>query len=201
MGLMVDRDEVLHQIDIGKGCATVADGGSILTYLRELGQKIRALPTTYLVHCGECKYYSEVCVKDGVSAEDYCSCGCRKGEELKPMSYDIRLAVIVDGTNIYAAVAGPELSSPTFNLRDMFVACMAWDYSMGEYYPCADVIEKVKRGIAELKKNPKKYDKLNPPNGWGNREGALHALVSLRDCIYETAEKIPIEHLYMTWGC
>lgn len=83
MGLMVDLDEVLRQIDIGKGCATVADGGSILTYLLELGQKIRALPTTYLVHCGECKYYSELCVKDGVSAEDYCSCGCRKGKEFE----------------------------------------------------------------------------------------------------------------------
>ena len=99
MGLMVDLDEVLRQIDIGKGCATVADGGSILTYLLELGQKIRELPTTYLVHCGECKYYSELCVKDGVSAEDYCSCGCRKGKEFEPVSYDIRLAVKVDGTD------------------------------------------------------------------------------------------------------
>lgn len=116
------------------------------------------------------------------------------------MSYDIRLAVIVDGTNIYAAVAEPELSSPTYNLRDMFVACMNWDYSMGEYYPCADVIEKADRGIAELKKHPKKYDKFNPPNGWGDRRGAIRVLESLDDCIKETAEKIPIEHLYMSWG-
>lgn len=200
MGLMVDREKVLRQIDIGKGCATVADGGSILTYLLELGQKIRALPTTYLVHCGECKYYSELCVKDGVSAEDYCSCGCRKGKELELVSYDITLAVKVDGTDIFAYVAEPELSSPTYNLREMFTTCMDWDYSQGVYYPCDVVAEKVQRGIEDLYKFPAKYDKLNPSNGWGSRKAALDTLKSLRACIEETTKKIPIEHLYMSWG-
>ena len=200
MGLMVDLEEVLRQIDIGKGCATVADGGSILTYLLELGQRIRELPTTYLVHCGECKYYSELCVKDGVSAEDYCSCGCRKGEEFKPMSYDIRLAVKVDGTDFFADIAEPELSSPTFNLREMFETCMDWDYSLDVYYPCKEVAEKVKKGIEELNKFPEKYNKYNSPNGWGNRMDAINVLESLADCIRETTDDIPIEHLYMSWG-
>lgn len=200
MGLMVDREEVLRQIDIGKGCATVADGGSILMYLLELGRKIRELPTTYLVHCGECKYYSELCVKDGVSAEDYCSCGCRNGKELELVSYDISLAVKVDGTSIYANIATPELSDPTFNLREMFVACMNWDYSLGIYYPCKEVAEKVERGIKELYKFPEKYDKFNSPNGWGDRRGAIETLESLETCIEETTREIPIEHLYMTWG-
>ena len=199
MGLMVDREEVLRQIDIGKGCATGADGGSILTYLLELGHRIRELPTTDLVHCGECKHYS-VCVNDGVSAEDYCSIGCRNGKELEPVSYDITLAVKIDGTDLFAYVAEPELSSPTYNLREMFETCMDWDYSQGVYYPCKEVAEKVKMGIEELYKFPEKYDKFNPPNGWGDRRGAIRVLESLDDCIKETAEKIPIEHLYMSWG-
>ena len=116
------------------------------------------------------------------------------------MSYDIRLAVKVDGTDILADVAEPELASPTFNLREMFVTCMDWDYSQGVYYPCKEVTEKVKRGIEELYKFPEKYDKLNPPNGWGDRRGAIKALESLETCIEETAKKIPIDHLYMRWG-
>lgn len=116
------------------------------------------------------------------------------------MSYDIRLAVKVDGTDIFADIAEPELSSPTYNLREMFETCMDWDYSQGVYYPCKEVAEKVKRGIEELRKFPEKYDKFNPPNGWGSREGALRTLVSLGECIEETTKKIPIEHLYMSWG-
>lgn len=116
------------------------------------------------------------------------------------MSYDIRLAVKVDRTDIFADVAEPELSSPTFNLREMFETCMDWDYSQGVYYPCKEVAEKVKRGIEELYKFPEKYDKLNPPNGWGDRRGAIKTLESLETCIEETAKRIPIEHLYMSWG-
>ena len=115
------------------------------------------------------------------------------------MSYDIRLAVKVDGTNLYADIAEPERSSPTYNLRDMFVACMDWDYSQGEYYKCEEVLQKVERGIRELSTRPSVYNKYNPSNGWGSRTGAIEALESLRECIYEEAEYIPIEHLYMHW--
>lgn len=115
------------------------------------------------------------------------------------MSYDIRLAVKVDGTDIFAEIAEPEYSSPTYNLRDMFVACMDWDYSQGEYYKCEEVLQKVERGIRELSTKPNEYKKYNPPNGWGSRKTAIEALESLRKCIYEEAKYIPIEHLYMCW--
>lgn len=116
------------------------------------------------------------------------------------LSYDIALEVIVDGTNIYAAVAEPELSNPSYFLRDMFVACMAWDYDVGECYPCADVIKKVETGIKQLKCFPQAYDKFNPTNRQENREIAILVLESLRKCINDTASWIPIEHLYMRWG-
>lgn len=115
------------------------------------------------------------------------------------MSYDIRLAVKVDGTDIYADIAEPEYSSPTYNLRDMFVACMDWDYSQGEYYKCDDVLYKVESGIRELTFRPNIYDAYNPSNGWGSRQSAIEVLKSLRECILEQARYIPIEHLYMRW--
>lgn len=50
------------------------------------------------------------------------------------MSYDIRFGVKVDGMDGYIAVIDmPEYDSPTYNLRDMFVACMDWDYSQGKW--------------------------------------------------------------------
>ncbi len=115
------------------------------------------------------------------------------------MSYDLEVAVKVDGTELFAQIATPEYKSPTYNLREMFVACMGWNYSQHKYYKCSDVILNIEQGIRELATNRKEYEKYNPPNGWGSIESARKALESLRVCIYETAEYIPIEHLYMRW--
>lgn len=125
------------------------------------------------------------------------------------MSYDIEICVKVEGCDKYAMIAEPEYSSPTYNLGKMFRACMDWDYSQSEqdengkwqtcYYPCNFVIEKVERGIKELRSNRKKYLKYNPSNGWGSIDSAIEALESLRACIYEQAEEIPLECLYMRW--
>lgn len=115
------------------------------------------------------------------------------------MSYDIRICVKIDGLDKYAAIAAPEYDDPTYNLRDMFVACMGWEYEQGVKYPCAKVIEYVNEGIKELRTNREKYVKYNAPNGWGTIVSAIEALESLRDCIYEESEHIPIEHLYMGW--
>lgn len=115
------------------------------------------------------------------------------------MSYDLRIAVKIEGLDKFADIAIPEYDSPTYNLRDMFAACMDWNYKQGEYYPCSDVLPKIERGITELIIKPKQYDKYNPSNGWGSREGAIEVLESLRTCILEEAESIPIEHLWMCW--
>lgn len=115
------------------------------------------------------------------------------------MSYDIRISVKVEGLDKFAVISAPEYDSPTYNLREMFVACMNWDYSQGKYYPCKDVLPKVEKGIFELMTKPEHYNKYNPSNGWGSRASAISALESLRKCILENAEEIPIEHLWMSW--
>ena len=115
------------------------------------------------------------------------------------MSYDIRICVKIEGYHGYAEIDEPEYDSPTYNLGDMFRACMDWNYTQGQEYPCDYVIKKVEHGINELRTHRAKYEKYNPPNGWGDLDEAIRVLESLRECIYQNAENIPIEYLYMRW--
>lgn len=125
------------------------------------------------------------------------------------MSYYIEISVKVEGCDKYAKIAEPKYNDPTYNLGKMFRVCMGWDYSQSEpdetgkyvkkYYPCDFVIEKVETGIRELRTNRKKYEQYKPSNGWGSMSSAIEALESLRACIYEEAEYIPINCLYMSW--
>jgi len=115
------------------------------------------------------------------------------------MSYDITISVKVEGIDRYIGIATPEHDCPTYNLGDMFRACMDWDYSQGDYYKCSEIIGKIERGISELRYNRREYEQFSPPNGWGDIDGALRTLISIRKCIYEEAKRIPIEHLYLSW--
>jgi hypothetical protein len=122
------------------------------------------------------------------------------------MSYDIRFGVKVEGMGGYiATIDEPEHSSPTYNLRNMFVACMDWDYEQGKWYNCAEVIPKFLRGVGELRSHPKKYEKYNAPNGWGTVGPALETLESVVKKAKEITEgrwtwnEIPLEHLWMRW--
>ena len=122
------------------------------------------------------------------------------------MSYDIRFGVKVEGMDGYiATIDEPEYSSPTYNLRDMFVACMDWSYTQGEWYNCAEVIPKFERGVHELRFNGAKYKKYNATNGWGTVDSALKALESVLRKAQEitggewSCNEIPLEHLWIRW--
>lgn len=123
------------------------------------------------------------------------------------MSYDLRLAVKVEGgNNLYAVIDEPELSSPTYNLGKMFRACMDWDFNQGEWYKVSEVIPKIERGIHELRFSPKKYEQYNAPNGWGTINTAIASLNSLLECIERNVEgqdinwnSIPLDLLYIAW--
>ena len=117
------------------------------------------------------------------------------------VSYDISINVKVEGIDRYIEIASPEYCNPTYNLGEMFRACMNWDYSQGEYYKCSEIMSRIECGINSLTYNRIDYEKYNPANGWGNINDALEVLESIRDCIYETEKTrvIPIEHLYLRW--
>ena len=115
------------------------------------------------------------------------------------MSYDLRISVKIDGTDLYAKIAEPEYDSPTYNLKEVFTKAMGWDFIQGEQYKCAEVIKQIEQGVRELFVNGKAYRQYEPKNGWGTILSAAEDLESLRDCIYDTAEQIPMEHLYVAW--
>jgi len=122
------------------------------------------------------------------------------------MSYDIRLGVKVEGMDGYiATIDEPSYSSPTYNLRDMFVACMDWDYEQGEWYNCGDVFQNIIRGQNEITAFPEKYKKYNATNGWGTVSSAKKCIDSIVQKIGEitsgewTWNKIPLEHLWIRW--
>jgi hypothetical protein len=115
------------------------------------------------------------------------------------MSYCIGIYVKIEGCNKYAEIAYPDYSSPSYNLGKLFRACMDWNFRSIEYYRCDYAIEHLDKGIKELAYNPNKYAKLIPPLSLGTPSSALNTLDSIRGCILEQAEDIPLECLYMRW--
>ncbi len=125
------------------------------------------------------------------------------------MSYDIGIYVKVAGCGKRVMIDEPEHANPTYNLRKMFVACMDWDYEQWRdwlddecsriYYRCDFALKKIEHGIKELSENRKEYEKYNPPNGWGDLDGALAVLKSLKECICKWTDEIPLSCLYMAW--
>jgi hypothetical protein len=122
------------------------------------------------------------------------------------MSYDIRFGVKVDGADdVYAIVGRPEFDSPTYNIREIFVKSMDWDYHQSEWYPVKEVLPKIEQGIKELTFNSNMYRKYEPDNGWGTVGTALRTLTGIYKWIKDDDfargwnADIPVECLYMTW--
>lgn len=123
------------------------------------------------------------------------------------MSYDLRLAVKVDGAkDLYAVIDEPALSSPTYNIGKMLRTCTGWDFVQSEWYKVSDVLPLIEHGIHELIFNEKEYKKYNAPNGWGTTGSALDALESLKECIQRNApgsslswHEIPLDCMYVAW--
>lgn len=114
------------------------------------------------------------------------------------MSYDIGIYLKAEDGG-FELIDEPELCSPTYNLRDMFVACMDWNYEQHTFYPAKLVLEKLTKGIEELSCHREKYEIYNPSNGWGSIDGALRALESSYNSIIETAKRYSIDKLYYRW--
>ena len=124
------------------------------------------------------------------------------------MSYNIRFGVKVAGTDkdVYCVIGAPEYDSPTYNVREIFVKSMGWDYHQGEWYKASEILPLVKHGIEELSERGMDYKKYEPDNGWGSVSSALTALKSIYEWFYpvsewerEFDEDIPLECIYMKW--
>ena len=122
------------------------------------------------------------------------------------MSYDVRFGVETKMSDRwgehFAVVHTPEYDSPTYNYYDLFRACMGWDYEHGVWYPMADVLPYIERGIHELSFNREKYRKYEPKNGWGSLDGALKCLRNWQAELgdpYGVTYEWPLETLWFRW--
>lgn len=115
------------------------------------------------------------------------------------MSYSIGIYVKVEGCGKCVQVTYPTYYKPTYNLGKLFRACMNWNFKNEEYYRCDKAIECVEKGIKELEHNPLAYTQLLPSNGWGTMSSAIETLRSIRECILEENEDIPLNCLYLRW--
>lgn len=115
------------------------------------------------------------------------------------MSYSIGIYVKVEGCNQYAEIAYPYYSSPPYSLGKLFRTCMDWQFKNDEYYKCDYVMEHIDKGIKEITYNSDKYAELLPSNSWETMNTVHDALRSIRDCILEQAEDIPLDCMYMKW--
>lgn len=121
------------------------------------------------------------------------------------MSYDIRFGVKVAGAeNVYAVIGEPEYGSPTYNVGRIFRAACDWDFDQGVWYPVAEVLPHIERGIHELRFNASAYKRMEPDNGWGSTSTALKALESIVEWLTKERQwawnaDVPLECIYISW--
>ena len=90
------------------------------------------------------------------------------------MSYDISFKVKVEGIDRYVPVGDCD-ANITWNVRRLIEVTTGLPWLNEENNGlCKDVIPHIKKGLAELKKNPRKYKHYESPNGWGTVEGTIN---------------------------
>lgn len=74
----------------------------------------------------------------------------------------------------------------TYNCGPMFHSACGMSLSVAlDGKPCDDAGILLAYVIEQLETNPTHYDKLNPRNGWGSRQGFVEFLKKIRDLCYE----------------
>lgn len=112
------------------------------------------------------------------------------------MSYDISLYMQVD-------IGGPEpidycaasIGNYTSNVSGMWTDALGYRLADLKGRTAGDCIDDLRRAVADMEARPDHYRAMNPPNGWGDYEGALDYLRQLHDacCAHPKAE-IYISH-------
>jgi hypothetical protein len=88
------------------------------------------------------------------------------------MSLDITLNALIP-----ARIGEVMSENCTHNLAPMWRKAGVYDaLYMSDGRRAGDYLEALKAGLADMEENPAEYKKLNPPNGWGDYEGAIGVL-------------------------
>ena len=84
--------------------------------------------------------------------------------------------------NLYAPTECGQLTDVgrrnyTWNVSPMYYDALGGDgLSQFGRMNAKDALPILKEGVRKMKESPEKYREMNPPNGWGNYEGALDLL-------------------------
>lgn len=112
------------------------------------------------------------------------------------MSYDISLYMTVDtGGSQPVEICLADIGNYTSNVSRM------WHEALGHRLADLDgrrawnVTTDLQRAVLDMEMHPSVYRAMNPPNGWGDYDGALDYLRRLRDaCIAHPKATIHISH-------
>lgn len=98
------------------------------------------------------------------------------------MSWDVSFAIDVGGGNLRDVA---DSGNYTYNVSPMYYEALGGGGLRGlDGRPAAEVIPELERAIADMEARPEHYRTMNPPNGWGDYDGALRFLRNiLRDAV------------------
>lgn len=99
------------------------------------------------------------------------------------MSYDVHLEI--DTGNGHKAEVGPDCLNYTSNVSPMWrKALTGTDFEfLGaiDGKRAGDCVISLRQAIANMKAFPEAYEAMNPPNGWGDADGAREFLERIAD--------------------
>jgi hypothetical protein len=102
------------------------------------------------------------------------------------LSYDVSLMIDTGGDEPAEVFY---VGNYTSNVFPMWVEALNGK-SLREYHgaPCSEAAGPLADGVKRMEVDPDKYREMNPPNGWGDYEGALRYLRKLAEACAEHAK-------------
>ncbi|MEU9208502.1 hypothetical protein AB0D27_11245 [Streptomyces sp. NPDC048415] len=112
------------------------------------------------------------------------------------MSYWISVYMNVDtGGSEPAYVELADVGNYTSNVAPMWADALGCSLSDLKEKSASAALGDLRRAVAAMEADRARYEAMNPPNGWGNYEGALDYLRRLRDaCVSHPKATIHISH-------
>jgi len=112
------------------------------------------------------------------------------------VSYSIHLYMNIDtGGPEPTSVELTDIGGYTSNVAPMWTTALGHRLADLKDTNAGDSLPVLQRAVAAMEANPGKYEAMNPPNGWGDYEGALDYLRRLRDaCAAHPKATIWISH-------
>lgn len=102
------------------------------------------------------------------------------------MSYDIELYMNIDtGAPEPHWFTVADIGNYTSNVAPMWGDALGHRLADLKEKTASDALPALQRAVAALEADPAKYEAMNPPNGWGDYQGALDYLRRLRDACAE----------------